>query len=153
MPADACLPGASSRAGDGVHPSQAQRLLLRVIRGYQLFLSPMYAGSCRYLPSCSAYAAEAIERHGAIRGSGLAIRRLLRCHPFGGHGHDPVPAFAPAEFRRGEPLTHGEGWRGEPKNPAGPVRGQPQTPAELRLAQPLISAERQRDQLLDPDTQ
>ena len=86
---------AVANAGDGAcahaRISLAQRLLLRVIRGYQLFFAPMYAGSCRYLPSCSAYAAEAIERHGAARGGALAVRRLLRCHPFGGHGHDPVP--------------------------------------------------------------
>ena len=85
MPADTGIPIARERA------SLAQRLLLRTIRGYQLLFSPMYAGSCRYLPSCSAYAAEAIERYGAARGGALALRRLARCHPFGGHGHDPVP--------------------------------------------------------------
>lgn len=69
----------------------AQRAILRAIRGYQLLFSPFYAGSCRYLPSCSAYASEAVERHGVVRGGALALRRLARCHPFGGHGHDPVP--------------------------------------------------------------
>ena len=65
---------------------------LRVmIRGYQLFLSPFYAGSCRYLPSCSQYAMEAVETHGAVRGGWLALRRLLRCRPWGGDGYDPVP--------------------------------------------------------------
>jgi len=86
MPAEASVPG---RRGPG------QRGLLALIRFYQLAFAPMYAGSCRFVPSCSAYAAEAIERHGAIRGSALAVRRLLRCHPFGRHGLDPVPPVRP----------------------------------------------------------
>ena len=69
----------------------AQRAVLALIRGYQLAFSPFYAGSCRYVPSCSAYAQEAVERFGAMRGGLLAVRRLARCHPFGGHGLDPVP--------------------------------------------------------------
>ena len=67
------------------------KLLIAVIRLYQLLLSPFLGGACRFVPSCSAYAREAIERHGALRGSWLALRRLLRCHPFGGSGFDPVP--------------------------------------------------------------
>jgi putative membrane protein insertion efficiency factor len=63
-----------------------------VIRLYQLFVSPLLTPSCRYLPSCSDYAAEAVARHGAVGGLGLAMRRLLRCHPWGGSGYDPVPA-------------------------------------------------------------
>jgi putative membrane protein insertion efficiency factor len=68
-------------------------LLLRgLIRIYQLFISPMLGPSCRYLPSCSDYAAEAIERHGPVAGTWLALRRLARCHPWGGSGgYDPVP--------------------------------------------------------------
>jgi uncharacterized protein len=62
------------------------------IRAYQVFVSPLLLPSCRFLPSCSEYAAEAIERHGAWRGSILALRRLARCHPWGGSGYDPVPA-------------------------------------------------------------
>jgi putative membrane protein insertion efficiency factor len=58
---------------------------------YQLFVSPLLLPSCRFLPSCSAYAAEAIERHGTWRGCILALRRLARCHPWGGSGYDPVP--------------------------------------------------------------
>ena len=66
---------------------------LRVaIRCYQLSMSPLLLPSCRYLPSCSDYAAEAIHRHGALVGLGLALRRLARCHPWGGSGYDPVPA-------------------------------------------------------------
>ena len=67
-------------------------LLLRgMIRAYQLLLSPVLPPSCRFLPSCSDYAAEAIARHGALRGGALAAKRLLRCHPWGGSGYDPVP--------------------------------------------------------------
>ena len=86
MPAEATTSG---RRGVG------QRGLLALIRFYQLAFAPMYAGSCRFVPSCSAYAAEAIERHGAVRGGALAVRRLLRCHPFGRHGLDPVPPVRP----------------------------------------------------------
>ncbi|HMD65121.1 MAG TPA: membrane protein insertion efficiency factor YidD [Stellaceae bacterium] len=76
-----------------------QHLLLRVtslvlqavIRTYQLLLSPLFPPSCRYLPTCSNYAAEAIERHGALIGVGLALWRLARCHPWGSSGYDPVP--------------------------------------------------------------
>ncbi len=79
-------------------------LLLRgVIRAYQLVVSPLLGPRCRYWPSCSAYAAEAIEVHGALYGTGLALRRLLRCHPWGGSGVDPVPprAKAPAAVAHG----------------------------------------------------
>jgi putative membrane protein insertion efficiency factor len=66
-------------------------VLLAVIRFYRTAISPAFPPSCRYVPSCSAYAAEAIALHGAGRGSWLALRRLLRCHPFHAGGHDPVP--------------------------------------------------------------
>jgi uncharacterized protein len=66
-------------------------LLRGLIRAYQLVLSPLLLPSCRYLPSCSDYAAEAIACHGAARGCWLALGRLLRCHPWGGSGYDPVP--------------------------------------------------------------
>jgi putative membrane protein insertion efficiency factor len=62
-----------------------------LIRAYQLLLSPLLAPACRFLPSCSAYALEAIEVHGPLRGSALAARRVCRCHPWGGSGFDPVP--------------------------------------------------------------
>ena len=66
--------------------------LLKVfIRIYQLTLAPILGPCCRFDPSCSAYAMEAIDRHGAINGVRLATRRLLRCHPLGGAGYDPVP--------------------------------------------------------------
>jgi len=61
------------------------------VRLYQWIISPVLPVSCRYLPTCSAYAIEAVETHGVIRGIWLACRRLLRCHPWGGSGYDPVP--------------------------------------------------------------
>jgi len=66
-------------------------VLLLVIRGYQLVLGPAARGACRFHPTCSAYAREAVERHGALRGSWLALKRLARCHPLGAAGVDPVP--------------------------------------------------------------
>lgn len=68
-----------------------QRLLQALIRAYQLTLSPFLGSHCRFTPSCSRYAAEAIEKHGAARGSWLALRRIFRCHPFCQGGFDPVP--------------------------------------------------------------
>jgi putative membrane protein insertion efficiency factor len=69
-------------------------LVRTAIRAYQLGVAPILPPSCRYYPSCSHYAAEAVERHGPYRGSMLAVRRLLRCHPWGGSGYDPVPSAA-----------------------------------------------------------
>ncbi|MBM3470469.1 MAG: membrane protein insertion efficiency factor YidD [Armatimonadetes bacterium] len=67
------------------------RILLAVIAAYRRFLSPLLPRACRFYPSCSEYAAEAIERHGALRGLPLVVRRIARCHPFHPGGHDPVP--------------------------------------------------------------
>lgn len=66
-------------------------ILRGVVLAYRYTLSPMLGVNCRFAPSCSEYAAEAIEIHGALRGGALAARRLCRCHPFGGSGYDPVP--------------------------------------------------------------
>jgi putative membrane protein insertion efficiency factor len=68
-----------------------RRLLVGTIRSYQLVLSPLLGPRCRFYPSCSHYAIEAIERHGAARGGRLALRRLVRCHPLNAGGYDPVP--------------------------------------------------------------
>lgn len=65
-------------------------IALALIRLYQFLLSPFFRGACRHYPSCSHYAHDAIERHG-VRGVWLAVKRLLRCQPFGTHGYDPVP--------------------------------------------------------------
>ena len=75
-----------------------QRLLIALVQGYQLLLSPWLGSSCRFTPSCSAYALEALQRHGATVGTYLAARRILRCHPWCAGGHDPVPERAPRPF-------------------------------------------------------
>jgi putative membrane protein insertion efficiency factor len=66
-------------------------LLALPIRAYRLIASPWVGHNCRYQPTCSAYALEALEQHGALRGGWLAARRILRCHPWGQSGYDPVP--------------------------------------------------------------
>jgi putative membrane protein insertion efficiency factor len=68
-----------------------RHLLAGMVRGYQLVISPALPPSCRFTPSCSQYALEAIMRHGAVRGTWLTVRRLVRCHPFHPGGFDPVP--------------------------------------------------------------
>jgi putative membrane protein insertion efficiency factor len=67
------------------------RALILMIRGYQVTVSPLLPSACRYTPSCSRYAVEAIERYGALRGTWMGARRVLRCHPFHAGGYDPVP--------------------------------------------------------------
>ena len=66
-------------------------LLIALIRGYQIAISPLLPPACRYYPTCSAYAVEAVEKYGALRGGWLAIKRIGRCHPFRPGGFDPVP--------------------------------------------------------------
>ena len=68
-----------------------RRLVLLPIRGYQRFISPGLPPSCRFTPTCSQYALEAVTKHGALKGSWLAARRLVRCHPFNPGGYDPIP--------------------------------------------------------------
>lgn len=104
----------SADAGRLAAPVAARvyRALLRLpefgLRGligfYRLAISPLLGTNCRYLPTCSAYAEEAIRRHGALRGSVLAFRRIARCHPFGGSGLDPVPPVPTREARH--PCRH-----------------------------------------------
>lgn len=71
--------------------SPAGLVLRGMIRGYQLLISPVLPPACRFVPNCSAYAMEAVARHGAVRGSWLAARRVCRCHPWNDGGYDPVP--------------------------------------------------------------
>jgi uncharacterized protein len=66
-------------------------LIIALIRVYQFVISPVLPNACRYTPTCSEYGVHAVQKHGAIKGTYLTIRRFLRCNPWGGHGHDPVP--------------------------------------------------------------
>ncbi len=68
-----------------------QGALILIVRGYQLWVSPLLPAACRYYPTCSAYAIQALEKHGALTGTWLAVRRIARCHPFRPGGYDPVP--------------------------------------------------------------
>jgi uncharacterized protein len=65
-------------------------LMLLLLRGYKWAISPMFSPACRYVPTCSEYAIEAVERYGAVRGAFMGLRRLMRCHPFAQGGYDPV---------------------------------------------------------------
>ena len=102
--------GGSARSKDlsGGRPAGAW-ILLSLLRIYQALLSPFFGGACKYYPSCSNYAYEAIERHGAGRGLVLALRRLGRCRPFVAGGYDPVPTELDRNAQR-----HGGGRRPEP---------------------------------------
>jgi uncharacterized protein len=77
----------------------AKRLVVGWLRAYKWALSPMFPPSCRYIPSCSEYAMEAVEGYGAVRGSWMALRRVLRCHPFVKGGYDPVVGKAEGRVR------------------------------------------------------
>lgn len=74
-----------------------ERILILPIRFYQMAISPMTPASCRFTPTCSQYAVEAIRKHGAAKGALLAAKRIGRCHPWGGSGYDPVPPSADSE--------------------------------------------------------
>jgi putative membrane protein insertion efficiency factor len=77
-----------------------QRLLVGLVKGYRLLLSPSLGSACRFSPTCSAYALQALQEHGAAAGSYLAAVRIARCHPWCEGGHDPVPAAPPRLFSR-----------------------------------------------------
>jgi putative membrane protein insertion efficiency factor len=85
--------------------SPLAHLVALPVRAYRLIFSPWVGFNCRYQPTCSAYALEALERHGAIRGGWLMLRRIGRCHPLGGSGYDPVPGADPAHDAR---CRHGD---------------------------------------------
>ncbi len=67
------------------------KLFVMLIKAYKIMLSPYLPASCRYNPTCSSYGIEALTKHGAIKGGWLTLKRISRCHPWGGHGYDPVP--------------------------------------------------------------
>lgn len=92
------------RTGPGPLARWLAAPLLGLVRVYQVLLSPLMGGHCRFEPSCSRYAAESLRTHGAFRGCWLAAVRLAKCHPFGSSGFDPVP---PADERRGAPPSSG----------------------------------------------
>ena len=71
--------------------SPLAKIMLLLIRFYQYAISPLIPPRCRFTPTCSQYAVEAVQKHGAFKGGWLALKRIARCHPFGGSGHDPVP--------------------------------------------------------------
>ena len=79
--------------------SLPQRVLMGLVRGYRLLLSPWLQPSCRYEPTCSSYALQALQQHGAAAGTYLTLHRVVRCNPFCEGGHDPVPEHAPRLFR------------------------------------------------------
>lgn len=81
-------------------------ILKTLIRGYRLIVSPMLGPNCRFYPTCSCYAEEAIEQHGAVRGAWLTVKRILRCHPWHPGGYDPVPR-APRTSCGCNPSPHG----------------------------------------------
>lgn len=82
-------------------PSLAARPILIAIQAYRLTLSALIGRQCRFVPTCSEYAADAVRSHGALRGSWLALKRIGRCHPWGGSGYDPVPPRRLTEPTRG----------------------------------------------------
>jgi hypothetical protein len=83
-----------------------KRLLIGLVKGYRLLLSPWLGSACRFTPTCSAYALDALQRHGAAAGSYLTVARIARCHPWCAGGHDPVPEDRPRLFRRLRPSFH-----------------------------------------------
>ena len=100
------MPGFPFSTLSGVVPAVA----IAPIRAYQWLISPLLPASCRYQPTCSAYAVEALQRHGLLRGLAMTVKRLARCHPWGGSGYDPVPAAKPHPAHRHPsslPCRHG----------------------------------------------
>jgi uncharacterized protein len=87
--------GDSGKQQAEVQLSVGARTLTAAINGYRRFISPLMGPHCRFVPSCSAYALDAVREHGALRGSWLTVRRLARCHPFHPGGIDPVPPATP----------------------------------------------------------
>lgn len=119
--------GAQARGGLLALVRRAPRLALRgLILVYRYSLSAFMGRQCRYLPTCSEYAEEAVMRHGALAGSVMATARICRCNPWGGHGYDPVPRCLPADARWYRPWRYGI-WRMPPEAGA-PAQAQGQDP-------------------------
>lgn len=94
-------------------------MMLGAIRFYRRGISPFTPPACRFTPTCSAYALEAVEGHGAVRGGWLALRRIIRCHPWGGWGYDPVPARpSPGGEVEGPDFAEGGGGEHPPASPS-----------------------------------
>ena len=85
-------------------PPLAARPLIWLVRGYRVALSPLLGSNCRYQPTCSRYMIDALTEYGALRGTWLGLRRIGRCHPWGGHGYDPIPK-RPASDRDDDPQS------------------------------------------------
>lgn len=98
---------APEREGWAAVSSWPRRALIGLVRGYRFFLSPWLGRSCRFEPSCSAFALQALARHGAWGGTCLTTGRVMRCHPWCEGGHDPVPAELPRIFSPGRWGRHG----------------------------------------------
>ncbi|MFI6514536.1 membrane protein insertion efficiency factor YidD [Spirillospora sp. NPDC050679] len=113
--ADAPSPATGPDPADAP-PSPAARALILLVRAYRRFLSPLLGQQCRFQPTCSAYGLEALQTHGALRGTWLTARRIGRCHPFNRGGHDPVP---PRRNRDAAP-THTSG-----REESGPALAEP----------------------------
>lgn len=88
-------PGTPGTPGVGTPttPGIATRFLITGVHMYQVMLGPLMGGHCRFMPTCSVYSIEALQTHGAIKGTWLTIRRIIRCQPWGGSGYDPVPCL------------------------------------------------------------
>lgn len=106
-----------------------KHLLILFLRGYRAVISPLYGNVCRYYPTCSAYALRAVETHGALKGSWLAARRLLRCHPWADGGYDPVPGTPEADA-----------WLAEQADGASPSDGAETAPSCEAHASTQVSA-------------
>lgn len=90
-------------------PSLFARALMQLVRAYRRCISPLYGPTCRFWPTCSAYALEALRVHGAVRGSWLAVRRIGRCHPFNPGGVDPVPPSRSLAGAKGRHVERAQG--------------------------------------------
>lgn len=107
-------------------------ILIALLRGYKRVLSPLFLPACRYTPTCSEYAMEAVDRHGVIRGAGLAMWRLLRCHPFIHGGYDPVPTATQGLKPGSQPLPRGTAGSRAPIQPISKT-----TASRLQSASPV----------------